>query len=370
MGVPVKLGPPCDPDPSLPIVKATMAPQPRTPAGVPTETPKSLEVAFQDVLGLIRQSRHRVFRAVNAELMDLYWRMGSYVAAKVAREGWGQGTVRQLAGYLAEREPGIRGFSAQNLWRMRQFFETYQGDEMLSALLRALSWTHNLLILGKCKSTEERSFYLKLAASEARSSRQLEHQIEGCLFERSLSGKPKLSAVLRDLHPAAENLFKDRYVMDFLDLPDRHTERELQKGLVLHLKDFLLELGRDFCLIGTEYPLQVGARDFFIDLLLYHRGLQAMVAIELKIGEFEPEHLGKLDFYLEALDRDHRKPHEAPSIGMLLCKARDQDVVEYSLSRTLSPALVAEYQTKLPEKAVLQAKLEELYALASVGSTE
>ena len=338
------------------------------PASIQSASAESNQAAFQDVLSLILQSRQQAIRTVNAELVDLYWRLGSYLATRVAQEGWGQGTVQQLALFLKERAPGLQGFSAQNLWRMRQFFETYQGEEKLSAVLRELPWTHNLLVMGKCKSMKERAFYLTLATREAWSSRQLERQIEGCLFERSLTEKPKLSSVLRELHPAAENLFKDQYLVDFLALPERHTEKDLQKGLVLHLKDFLLELGRDFCLIGTEYRLQVGVRDFFVDLLLYHRALQAMVAVELKIGEFEPEHLGKLSFYLEALDRDHRKPHEAPSIGMLLCKSRDKDVVEYALSRTLSPALVAEYRTKLPDKDLLQAKLEEFYILASKES--
>ena len=303
-------------------------------------------------------------QAVNAELVDLHWRLGAYLSLRVAKEGWGQGTVQQLAAYLKDREPGLRGFSAQNLWRMRQFFEAYEGDKELSAVLRELSWTHNTIVFTKCKSRTERAFYLNHAIQECWTTRQLERQIEGCLFERSIINKPKLSASMREMHPAAESLFKDQYLMNFLNLPEAHSERDLQKGLVLNLKDFLLEMGRDFCLIGVEYPLQAGARDFFVDMLLFHRGLHALVAIELKIGEFEPEYLGKLEFYLEALDRDHRKPDEAPRIGMLLCKSRDKDVVEYALSRTLSPALVAEYRTKLPGKALLQAKLEELYALA------
>jgi predicted nuclease of restriction endonuclease-like (RecB) superfamily len=194
--------------------------------------------------------------------------------------------------------------------------------------------------------------------------RQLERQIDGALFERTLTGKPKLSTVLRELHPGAEGCFKDRYLVDFLDLPEPHSEKDLQRGLIAHLKDFLLELGRDFCFVGSEFPLKVGAKDFFIDLLLFHRGLQALVAFELKIGEFHPADMGQLSFYLEALDRDHKKSHEAPSIGILLCKTQDRDVVEYSLSRTLSPALVAEYQTRLPNKELLQSKLDEFYAMA------
>ena len=320
-------------------------------------------LAFQPVLALIQQSRYRAMQAVNTELVDLYWRIGEHLSQKVRADGWGQGTVAELSAWLRQQEPGLRGFSPSNLWRMRQFFETYRSDEKLAPLVRVLPWTHNLLILNKCRSAEEQGFYLKLAVQERWGKRELERQINGALFERSLTGTPKFSPVMRDLHPKAARLFRDRYVVDFLDLPEAHSEKDLQRGLVQHLKSFLLELGRDFCFVGSEFPVQVGGRDFFIDLLFFHRGLQALVAFELKIGTFEPSHLGQLSFYLEALDRDHRKPHEGPSIGVLLCKSQDAEVVEYALSRTLSPALVAEYQIQLPDKQLLQAKLEEFYAL-------
>jgi len=329
----------------------------------PIQAESPVVQSFQPILALIQQSRRQALQAVNVALVDLYWRIGEYIIQKIQADGWGQGTVTELSAWLRHREPGLRGFSAQNLWRMRQFVETYQEDAVLSPLVRVLPWTHNLLILSKCRSAEERGFYLKLAAQERWGTRELERQIEGALFERSLTGKPKLSAALRELHPEAAALFRDRYVVDFLGLPESHSEKDLQRALMQHLKAFLLELGRDFCFVGSEYPVQVGGRDFFIDLLFFHRGVQALVAFELKIGAFEPGHLGQLSFYLEALDRDHRKPHEAPSIGVLLCKSQDADVVEYSLSRTLSPALVAEYQTQLPDKALLQAKLDEFYEL-------
>jgi hypothetical protein len=166
------------------------------------------------------------------------------------------------------------------------------------------------------------------------------------------------------LHPAANEVFKDAYLVEFLDLPPRHSEGDLHRALVEQLKQFLIELGRDFCFIGSHYPIQVGGRDFALDLLFYNRALNCLVAFELKVVEFEPEHLGKLEFYLEALDRDVRKPHEKPSIGVLLCATRNHEVVEYALSRAVSPALVAEYQTRLPDKALLQAKLHEFYELA------
>lgn len=339
---------------------AKLAAPPRQSAHLPEEHD------FQAILGLIQRGRQRVWTAVNLELVELYWRIGQYLSRKVAEERWGRGTVQRLAEWLASQEPGLRGFSASNLWRMRQFFDLYASDEILAPLVRQLPWASNLLILGRCKTPEERAFYLRLATEHRWPKRELERQLEGGLFERTLTGRPALSPALRERHPNAAAVFKDRYLLDFLQLPDEHVEHDLQRALVSNLKQFLLELGRDFCFVGEQFCVQVGTQDFFIDLLFFHRGLQALVAIELKVDTFRPAHLGQLQFYLEALDRDHKKPHEAPSIGVLLCKTRDQDVVEYALSRTLSPALVAEYETKLPDKALLQAKLDELYELIAI----
>jgi predicted nuclease of restriction endonuclease-like (RecB) superfamily len=203
-----------------------------------------------------------------------------------------------------------------------------------------------------------------MAINEKWSSRELERQLDGALFERTVLSKPKVSALLTQLHPAAETIFKDTYLLDFLELPVDHSERDLQRALVKNLKQFLIELGPDFCFAGEELRLQVGGQDFYLDLLFYHRSLQCLVAFELKITKFEPEHLGKLAFYLEALDRDVKKPHERPSIGVLLCASKDTEVVKYALSRALSPALIAEYQTRLPDRKLLQRKLHEFYQLA------
>jgi predicted nuclease of restriction endonuclease-like (RecB) superfamily len=202
-----------------------------------------------------------------------------------------------------------------------------------------------------------------MAIQERWSKRELERQFRLGAFERAVLSPPKLSAVLRELHPAAASHFKDAYLVEFLHLPDEHSEADLHRGLLARLKAFLIELGRDFCFVGSEFPVQVGGRDFALDLLFFHRGLNCLVAIELKVDRFEPEYLGKLGFYLEALDRDARKPHENPAIGLLLCASKDSEVVEYALSRTLSPALIAEYQTQLPDKKLLADKLHEFYAL-------
>jgi predicted nuclease of restriction endonuclease-like (RecB) superfamily len=322
------------------------------------------EATFREVVGMIQDARGRALRAVNTELVELYWQVGAFISGKIETAAWGEGVVEELARFIARQHPDIKGFTRPNLFRMRQFFDTYRGDTKVSPLVRQLPWTHNLLILMRCKRPEEREFYLRLAAKEKWGSRELERQLNTALFQRAVLAPPKVSALLRQLHPSAGSVFKDSYMLDFLDLPEAHSEDDLQRGLVTNLKRFLIELGRDFAFVGEQYVLQVGGRDFRLDLLFFHRELQCLVAIELKIEEFQPEHLGKLEFYLEALDRDVRKPHERPSIGVLLCATKDNEVVEYALSRSASPALIAEYQTQLPDRGLLLSKLHEFYQLA------
>ena len=317
--------------------------------------------SFGEITKLIEAARQKAFHAVNTVLIDLYWHVGKIISHKVKSAEWGDGVVAQLAAHIAQTQPGLRGFTRRNLFRMRQFYETYQGDEKVSALLTQLSWTNNLIILSQSKRQEEREFYLCRAVQEKWSSRELERQIKTALFERIILTPPIVSPIVTQTHPAALSVFKDAYLVEFLGLPDSHAEADLHQGLLKQLKDFLIELGRDFCFVGSEYPLQVGGRDFALDLLFFHRGLNCLVAIELKVGRFEPEYLGKLAFYLEALDRDVRKPHEHPALGVLLCASTDNEVVEYALSRTLSPALIAEYQTQLPDKKLLREKLHEFY---------
>ena len=225
------------------------------------------------------------------------------------------------------------------------------------------SWSNNLIILSRCKTEEERSFYLKLAVKERYSKRELERQISSGTFERTMLADTKLALMQRGLPDNASGVFKDSYIFDFLNLPPIHSEKDLQKALLVSLKEFILELGRDFTFIGQEYRLQVGNSDFFIDILFYHRELQCLVAFELKTDRFKPEYLGQLEFYLEALDRDVKKNHEGHSIGVLLCRDKDDEVVEYALSRSVSPSIVAEYETKLIPKEILRRKLNEFYEL-------
>lgn len=316
---------------------------------------------FIEITQLITAARQRAVLAVNTALIELYWQVGQTISRKIAQAEWGDGVVVQLAQHLARTQPGLRGFTRPNLFRMKQFYDTYQGDAIVSPLVRQLPWTHNLIILNQSKRPEEREFYLRLAIREKWSKRELERQFKAALFERTVLNPPKVSAVLSQIQPDVLNMFKDSYLVEFLDLAQGHAEADLHQGLLSKLKNFLIELGRDFCFVGSEYPLQVGGRDFALDLLFFHRGLNCLVAIELKVGRFEPEYLGKLGFYLEALDRDVKKPHEQAAIGVLLCASKDDEVVEYALSRSLSPALIAEYTTQLPDKALLQAKLHEFY---------
>ncbi len=317
--------------------------------------------SFGEITKLIEAAQQKAFQAVNTVLIDLYWHVGKIISHKVKSAEWGDGVVAQLAVHIAQTQPGLRGFTRPNLFRMRQFYEAYCDDKKVSPLVRQLPWTHNLIILSQSKRPEEREFYLRQAIQENWSKRELERQIKTALFERIILTPPKVSPLVTQTHPAALSVLKDAYWVEFLGLPDSHAEADLHQGLLKQLKDFLIELGRDFCFVGSEYPLQVGGRDFALDLLFFHRGLNCLVAIELKVGRFEPEYLGKLAFYLEALDRDVRKPHEHPALGVLLCASKDDEVVEYALSRTLSPALIAEYQTQLPDKKLLREKLHEFY---------
>jgi predicted nuclease of restriction endonuclease-like (RecB) superfamily len=327
--------------------------------------PDRLQPQFTEVLTLIKTAQNRVIATTNQELIQLYWSIGQYISDRLTRNEWGQKTVEQLADFIQTQEPGIKGFERRNLYRMCQFYEIYPDSEIVSAVRSQLSWTHHRIIMSRCKTEEERLFYLQLAATERYSTRELDRQINSGIFERTRLADAKLPPKLLQTAqtPNLTGVFRDSYILDFLNLPPSHTEGDLQTALVRCLKDFILELGRDFTFLGQEYRLQVGNSDFFIDLLFYHRELQSLVAFELKIDKFKPEYLGQLEFYLEALDRDIKKPHENPSIGVLLCRDKDDEVVEYALSRAFSPTIVAEYETKLIPKETLRQKLNEFYEL-------
>ena len=316
---------------------------------------------FDEVLALIQGARHRAYQAVNTELVGLYWQIGEYISRKLESAEWGDGVVAELARHIAEIYPGLRGFTRPNLFRMRQFYEAYAANEIVSTVLRQLSWSHHLTILSRAKQAQEREFYIRLAIHERWSVRELERQIKSGRFADVVLGSEKVTPLVTQLRPEAAEVFRDSYTLEFLSLPESHSEADLHGALIRDLGRFLTELGRGFCYIGSRYPLQVGKQDFFLDLLLFHRGLNCLVAIELKAMRFEPEHLGKLNFYVEALDRDHKLPHENPAIGLLLCATKDSEVVEYALNRSLSPTMIAEYKTQLPDEKLLRAKLHEFY---------
>lgn len=318
---------------------------------------------FAEIRELIVTAKQRVYRAVNKELISLYWQVGEYVSNKVNSLEWGNSVVKNLSEYIQRNEPDIKGFSAQNIWRMKQFFETYNNNEKLLPLVREISWSNNLLIISKTNTDIEKEFYLRLSIAEKLKKKELERQLDSNIFERFIDTDKKLSPKLREIHPLSDDLFRDNYLLDFLHLPKKYDEHDLRKGILKHLKSFILEFGKDFIFVDDEYRVQVGNSDFFIDLLFYHRELQCLVAIELKTVAFKPEHLGKMEFYLEALDRDVKKEHEKPSVGIILCKYGDTKVVEYALSRSLSPALVAKYQTELIETRILENKLDEFFQL-------
>lgn len=362
-----------------------------------------LQKQFADIVQLINQSRQNAIKAVNTELINLYWNVGVYINQQLNNSSWGEKTVDELAVFIQKNHPELKGFNRRGLYRMVQFYTTYSDSSIIvspvvtqlqsndnqnntivspavtqleyiplennkiaindirNSLLAKLSWSIHLLIFSRCKTNEEREFYLRMSIKEKYSKRELDRQISAGLFERTMLGNSKLSAVLQEKHPdIIQNGFKDNYVFEFLNLSESHSESDLQKGLISQMKKFILELGKDFLFIGEEQKIQVGNSDFYIDLLFYHRGLQCLVAFELKADKFKPEHLGQLNFYLEALDRDVKKPNENPSIGILLCKDKDNEVVEYALNRSLSPTLVAEYNTQLPDRKLLQQKLHEL----------
>ncbi len=253
-----------------------------------------LEPQFTRILTQIQQSRQKAYSRINKTLTELYWNVGQYVSMQIKNDGWGKGIIEDLALFLKNKDPNIKGFSARNIWTMKQFYERYQDDEKLPSLVAELSWTHNRRIMS-LKTPEEREFYLLLCNQKRYSVRELERLIKSGAYERTMLADQKTSDAIRQLPQSTEGVFKDSYVFEFLNLPVPHKEKELQHALVASLKDFILELGIGFAFIGQGYRLQVGTDDFFIDLLFFHRHLQCMVAFELKTEKFKPGHLGQLE---------------------------------------------------------------------------
>lgn len=321
-------------------------------------------ISAAGLIKIIDESRQNALKKVNEELINMYWKVGEFLSKESEQAAFGDAYIDGIASEIQEAFPGIKGFNRRGLYRMKKFYEIYKDNEIVTPLVTQISWTNHLLIMSACKTDEEREFYIRLCIKENYSKRQLERQLDSGYYERyMLSTEVLLPESVKKL---GENPFLDSYVMEFLDLPNEYRENDLRKALIRNMKDFILELGKDFTFIDEEYKVQVGGDDFRIDLLFYHRGLQCLVAMELKIGKFKPEYISKMDFYLEALDRQVKKENENPSVGLLLCASKNDEVVEYAMSRTMSPMLVSQYQLQLPDKAILEKKLQQLVNISQI----
>ena len=320
------------------------------------------ELEFKEIISIIQNHRQNAYRKINEELVTMYFEIGKYLSEKVKSEDWGSKTIDKLVLTIKSQYPYLKGFNRAGLYRMIQFYETYRDNIIVSPLVTQLSWTNNLLILQGTKTIEEKEFYIRLCIKNNYSKRELHRQIQSHYYERFLLSNGN---ALESLEPvvgeedAPNAKILDQYFLEFLDLPNNYKEKDLKSAIMSNLKDFILEIGKDFSFVGQEYRIQVGGRDFYIDLLFYNRAYSCLVAFELKIGEFEPEYLSKMNFYLEALDRQERKEGENPSVGIILCSSKNETIVEYAQTRSNSPTAISTYETKLIDKKLLQKKLIE-----------
>ncbi len=306
-----------------------------------------------EIKNKIRNSQYEAMRAVNKTLISLYWGIGQEIYNQQQEKGWGKSIVELLAKELKKEFPDVQGFSASNLWRMRNFYLTYKDIENLAPLVREISWTKNIAIVEKCKDLLEREFYIKMTKKYGWTKDVLINHIENKTYEKYLLNQTNFDKALPEKYiNQAKLAVKDEYMFDFLELSEEHSEKELERALVDNIKGFLEEMGGNFAFMGSQYHLNVGGDDFYIDLLLYHRSLKSLIAIELKIGEFKPEFVGQLQFYLTALDKQVKMEHENPSIGIIICKSKNRTVVEYALSDSDKPIGVSTYQIRdtLPEQ--------------------
>ena len=315
--------------------------------------PGNYQSFLKDIKERIISAQYEALRAVNKELIALYWDIGKMIVERQEKEGWGKSVVERLSEDLQKEFPGIKGFSVQNLWYMRQFYLTYKGNEKLQPLVGEISWSKNIIIMSKCKDDLEREFYIKMTKKFGWTKNVLIHQVESQAYERFLLNQTNFDQTLPEKYrPQAKLAVKDEYTFDFLELREEHSERELELALINNIRRFLVEMGGYFTFIGNQYRLEVGGEEFFVDLLLYHRKLRCLVAIELKVGEFKPEYAGKMQFYLSVLNDKVSLEEENPSIGIILCKDKNRIVVEYALTDITQPIGVSTYKitTTLPEE--------------------
>lgn len=310
------------------------------------------ESLVDDLIQLIQEKQYCTIRLINAETINLYWKIGEEIYVRQQKYGWGKSIVLLLADELQKKFPGTKGYSAANLWRMRNFYLTYYQSEKLAPMVREISWSNNIAIMEKCKDDLQREFYICMVKRYGWTKRVLINFIESQTYEKYLLNQTNFDLVLpEERRTQAKLAIKDEYTFDFAELSPEYSEHELEVQLVNNVRAFLIEMGGDFAFIGNQYHLKVGSRDLFIDLLLFHRRLRCLVAIDLKIGEFEAEYAGKMQLYLTALDEQIRLPEENSSLGIIICKSKDKTYVEYALKQSNAPIGVATYQLQntLPE---------------------
>ncbi|MCP4461150.1 MAG: DUF1016 domain-containing protein [Cytophagales bacterium] len=313
---------------------------------------KAYHKFLEQIKERIYQSQYEALKQVNKELIQLYWFIGKNIVQRQQEYSWGKSVVENLALDLQNEFPGVRGYSVQNLWYMRQFYVEYEGNENLQLLVGEISWSKHLVIISKCKKDQEREFYIKMVKKYGWTKNVLIHQVEGKAYERFLMNQTNFDSSLEEKYRHQAKLaVKDSYSFDFLEMSEDYGEREMELGLIKNIRKFLMEMGGDFAFMGNQYRLEVGEEEFYVDLLLYHRRLKSLIAIELKTTKFKPEYAGKMQFYLTALNETKRTEDENPSIGIIICKEKNRTTVEYALKDMNSPMGVASYtiKEKLPE---------------------
>lgn len=347
----------------------------------------TIKTSFTEVFSIIEHNRVRALQEVNNNTLLTAWCVGAYISGKIKSSEWGSKVVTELSEYLRAKDPSLKGYSRRNLYMMVRFYEVYSSESFVSMLKRfnlqipfllendssqivqfeiaqfpqvllSINWTCHQQILNMCKMDEQRLFYMVLAKREQYQVKELQRAIKTNAFESILGNRDFMTPTLKKVYPASSSMFRDVAYLDFLGLPQKYEESKLRKGIVEHMKQFILELGKDFIFMDEEYKIDVGGKTFSIDLLFFHRALQCLVAVELKTEEFEPSFMGQLEFYLEALDQNEKRGNENPSIGILLCKESNHEVVKYALNRSMSPAMVAEYKEKMIPQDVLQRSMD------------
>ena len=325
-----------------------------------------LDENLRKLIELIEIRKNNAYKRVNEEMILLYLDIGKFLYELQQERKFGDKITTKAAEFMKNNYPNIKGFTKRNIERMIQFYKTYKDDEIATTLLTQINWSSNMLILSNTSTKEERHFYLKLTIKEKYSVRELNRQLQSSYYQRYMLSNG--AALINTRKTIDENDYPntrilDTYSLEFLDLPNDFSENDLKKSIIKNLKDFILEIGKGFTFVGDEYRVQVGNHDYFIDLLFYSRDLSCLVAIELKLGEFIPEYVGKMNLYLEVLDRNLRKENENPSVGIILCSSKDKEVVEYSLSKNISKTMISEYKLKLIDKKLLEHKLKDLKSI-------